>query len=172
MKKYIIISSILLLTVLIYFILGGFKSIDKNLKENTETQILGVFYKGIIGSDSLQNLFMQARNIAETEANATSIAIVYYGDTNPETGAVNNFIGVTVEDKLSRKPEKWEYRVFKAEKSVKGCIEANVLAMPTPEDMLEELREYAKEKNMKADSVFIEYYLGPNNLCVELLGKI
>jgi hypothetical protein len=43
--------------------------------------------------------------------------------------------------------------------------------MPTPDDMLSNLKEYSYENKIEPDSIFIEYYSGPNNLCVELLSK-
>ncbi|MBK6266502.1 hypothetical protein JKA74_15765 [Marivirga sp. S37H4] len=172
MKKYIIVASIIILAILIYYILGGFKPVEKALVENTSIRILGTHYEGEIGSDSLQKLFMQARGLVETEANATSIAIAYFGEANTESGQVSNFIGANVTGQIKGStPDYWEYKNFTAPKSVKGCIEANILVMPTPEDMLDELKHFASEQEVSADTVFVEFYSGPNNLCVELLGK-
>jgi hypothetical protein len=170
-KALLILLPIILIAVLIYALLGGFKSIDKSIEENTIVHIAGTEYKGKIGSDSLQQLFMRSKELVESEEAATSIAIAYYGEADTKTGAVHNFIGVIVgDDPIYKMPDNWEIKTFKSNSSVKGCIEANVLAMPTPEDMLEELKSFAKEKNLETDSIFIEYYPGPNQLCVELLG--
>lgn len=172
MKKalYIIIP-LIVISVIIYAFLGGFKTVEKSIEEDVLVHIAGTEYIGKVGSDSLQMLFMQARNLVESEATASSIAIVYYGEADSKTAAVHNFIGVEVGDEpIYKMPNDWEIRTFKRPTSVKGCIEANVLAMPTPDDMLQDLKLYAKEKKMAADSLFIEFYPGPNQLCVQLLG--
>ena len=170
-KALLILIPLLLLSIIIYWFLGGFKSIEKSIEESPLIHIAGTEYRGEVGSDSLQMLFMQSKKLVESEATASSIALVYYGEAEQKTGAVRNFIGVVVGDEpIYDMPESWEIKTFKRSKSVKGCIEANVLAMPTPDDMLEELKVFAEEKNIATDSIFIEFYPGPNQLCVELLG--
>jgi hypothetical protein len=170
-KAFGVIVLIIVLSIISYAFLGGFKSIEKSVENKPLIHIAGTEYKGKIGSDSLQILFMQSKDLVESEETATSIAIVYYGEADSKSGAVHNFVGVVVGDKpVYQMPANWEIKTFKKNNSVKGCIEANVLAMPTPEDMLEELKSFAKEKNLETDSIFIEYYPGPNQLCVELLG--
>lgn len=171
-KKYLILGLILLLTILSYYWLGGFQSVQKQIIENPEITVLGFYYKGKIGSDTLQNLFEQARQLVLNKEYAKSIALVYYGEANQETGAVENFIGVKTDNHSIKKiPNKWEYRKFKSTTSVIGCIEASVLVMPTPETMLGELQLFAEENQIQLDTLFIEYYKGPNNVCVELLSK-
>lgn len=171
-KRYLIVLLIILISFISYYWLGGFNSIDKSVVDQVEVNIYGTYFEGIIGSDTLQNLFMQAREIVEIDSKISAVAIVYYGETNEETGAVKNFIGVKVDkNNIAELPKQWELRSFKKDKSIKGCIEANVLAMPTPDDMLNDLKTYAKEQSILTDSIFIEYYAGPNNLCVELLAK-
>ncbi len=134
--------------------------------------IYGTYYEGTIGSDTLQDLFMQSRGIVEKNNEIRAVAIVYLGETNEKTGAVKNFVGVQLNDEDTfGLPERWEMRIFNSSKSVKGCIEANVLVMPTPDDMLQELKNFAEKQSISTDTIFIEYYAGPNNLCVELLGK-
>lgn len=172
MKKalYIIIS-LLIISVIIYVLLGGFKEVQKSTENDMLVHIAGTEYIGTVGSDSLQFLFMQSKNLVESEETASSIAIAYYGEADTKTGSVHNFIGVVVgDDPIYKMPEGWEIKTFKRSNSVKGCIEANVLAMPTPDDLLQELKLYAGEKNLSVDSVFIEFYPGPNQLCVQLLG--
>jgi hypothetical protein len=172
MKKalYIVIG-LIIVSLIAYALLGGFKEVDKSLEEDVVVHIAGLEYQGEIGSDSLQTLFMQAKELVESEATATAIAIAYYGEADTKTGAVHNFIGVAIGDEMIYEmPTGWEIKTFTRSTSVKGCIEANVLAMPTPDDMLQELKMYAIEKEVAVDSMFIEFYPGPNQLCVQLLG--
>lgn len=151
--------------------MGGFREVEKSIEEDMLVHIAGTEYIGKVGSDSLGMLFMQAKDLVESEATATAIAIVYYGEADTKTGAVHNFIGVAIGDEMIYDmPKGWEIKTFERSASVKGCIEANVLAMPTPDDMLQELKMYAIDKNMAVDSMFIELYPGPNQLCVQLLG--
>lgn len=170
-KALFIIVPLIIIIIIAYAFLGGFKEVDKSVEESVLVHIAGTEYIGKIGSDSLQNLFMQAKGLVESEETATSIAIAYYGEANEITGAIHNFIGVQVGDEpIYKMPADWEIRTFKRPTSVKGCIEANVLAMPTPDDMLQDLKVYATENSIAVDSVFIEFYPGPNQLCVQLLG--
>lgn len=173
MKKALyIVTTIVVVSVIIYAVLGGFKEIEKSIEKDVLVHIAGTEYQGKIGSDSLQMLFMQAKDLVESEATATAIAIAYYGEADTKTGAVHNFIGVEVGDEMIyQMPENWEIKTFERSTSVKGCVEANVLAMPTPDDMLQDLKSYAQEKSIEVDSMFIEFYPGPNQLCVQLLGK-
>ena len=170
-KALFIIIPLIVVSIIIYAFLGGFKEVEKSVEEDMVVQIAGTAYKGKISSDSLQMLFMQAKDLVESEPTATSIAIAYYGEANPKTGQVHNFIGIAVGDEMIYEmPKNWEIRIFRKSTSVKGCIEANVLAMPTPDDMLQELKMYAIDQNVAVDSLFIEFYPGPNRLCVQLLG--
>ncbi|WKK76138.1 hypothetical protein QYS49_01625 [Marivirga salinae] len=170
-KTLIVIIALIIVSLIAYAILGGFKEVEKSIEEDVLVHIAGTEYQGKIGSDSLQMLFMQAKELVESEATATAIAIAYYGEADDKTGAVHNFIGVEVGDEMIYEmPKDWEIKTFKRSTSVKGCIEANVLAMPTPDDMLQELKMFAIDKNVAVDSMFIELYPGPNQLCVQLLG--
>jgi hypothetical protein len=172
MKKALyVIVALIIVSLIAYALLGGFKQVEKSIEKDFLVHIAGTEYQGKIGSDSLQMLFMQAKKLVESEATATAIAIAYYGEADTKTGAVHNFIGAKIGDEMIYKmPEGWEIKSFKRTTSVKGCIEANVLAMPTPEDMLQELKMFALAKSIPTDSLFIELYPGPNQLCVQLLG--
>ncbi|WKK78892.2 hypothetical protein [Marivirga arenosa] len=171
MKKALyIIVGLGIISLIVYAVLGGFKTVEISVNEKPQVHIAGTFFSGKIGSDTLQSLFMQSKKLVETEETASSIAIVYFGEADTKSGKVENFIGVVVgDDPIHKMPENWEIKSFSSKQSIKGCIEANVLAMPTPDDMLEDLRSHASERNIQTDSVFIEYYPGPNQLCVELL---
>jgi hypothetical protein len=172
-KKYLlIILSISIVALITYFLLGGFKSPEITVVSNPSVSVYGTYYDGRIGSDSLKNLFLTARELVQSHKQLEAIAIVYYGDVNEENGLVKNFIGVDAslaEEAIEH--ENWEYRSFSAPNSIKACVEANVLAMPTPNNLLKDLRAYGIAQEIKADSIFIEYYAGPNNLCVELLSN-
>ncbi|HET8861150.1 hypothetical protein [Marivirga sp.] len=171
-KALFIIIPLIIISLVAYSILGGFKNIEKSIEKDVMIHIAGTEYKGKIGSDSLQMLFMQAKNLVESEETASSIAIAYYGEADTKTGIVHNFIGVVVGDEpIYNMPKDWEIKTFTKTNSVKGCIEANVIAMPTPEDMLQDLKLYAEEKSLAVDSMFIEFYPGPNELCVQLFAK-
>ncbi|WP_296623331.1 hypothetical protein [Marivirga sp.] len=170
-KALLIITALIIVSIIAYAILGGFKEVEKSIEEDALVSIAGTEYQGKIGSDSLQMLFMQAKDLVESEATANAIAIAYYGEADAKTGAVYNFIGVAIGDEMIYEmPKGWEIKTFKRSTSVKGCIEANVLAMPTPDDMLQELKMFAIDQNIAVDSMFIEFYPGPNQLCVQLLG--
>jgi len=170
-KALFIIVPLIIISIIIYALLGGFKKVDKSIEENTLVHIAGTEYIGKVGSDSLEMLFMQAKDLVESEATAIAIAIAYYGEPDLKTGAVHNFIGVAIGDEMIYEmPSGWEIKTFERSSSVKGCIEANVLALPTPDDMLQELKMYAIDKNVAVDSMFIEFYHGPGQLCVQLLG--
>ncbi len=171
-KILLVIIVLLVISAIAYTILGGFKPLSMSITENTTTHIVGKYFKGKMASDTLQDIFLQAREIVENHEEVTAIAIAYYGEVDEETGLVTNFIGFKTDGGLpSYSPEGWTLRTFEAPKSVKACIEANILVMPTPEDMQDKLRKYSAENDIKPDSIFIEYYTGPSNLCVELLSK-
>jgi len=171
-KLFIILIILITLSTIVYALLGGFKSVDMSVNKEPDIYIYGTEIKSKLGSDSLRNAFMEARGLVENQNEAIAIAIAYYGEANEETGAVFNFIGILLNDSSTKmRIDGWETRRFKAPQSIKACIEANVLVMPTPEDMLSDLKEYSHENQIEPDSIFIEYYSGPNNLCVELLSK-
>lgn len=170
-KALYVIVALFIISLIVYAFLGGFKEVEKSVEEDVLVHIAGTEYKGKVGSDSLGMLFMQAKGLVESEATATAIAIVYYGEADTKTGAVHNFIGVAIGDEMIYEmPDGWEIKTFERSTAVKGCIEANVLAMPTPDDMLQELKMFAIDKSLAVDSMFIELYPGPNQLCVQLLG--
>ena len=171
-KLFITLAILITISTVVYAILGGFKSADQTINNKPLIYIYGKEIKSTLGSDSLKNAFMKARDLVEKESEASAIAIVYYGEANEETGEVFNFIGTLLkESNTTLKIEDWAVRKLEAPNSVKACIEANVLVMPTPDDMLSNLKEYSYENKIEHDSIFIEYYSGPNNLCVELLSK-
>ena len=170
-KALFILLPLIVIAIVIYAYLGGFKSIEKSKEDNMLVHIAGIEYEGKIGSDSLNQLFMQSKALVESEDAADAIAIAYYGEADSKTGQVRNFIGVAInEEPIYEMPKNWQIKTFKRKTSIKGCIEANVLAMPTPDDMLQELKVYAEQNSIPVDSMFIEFYPGPNQLCVQLLG--
>ena len=170
-KLIITVLSIGLIALISYYLLGGFNKATYTVKNSDTIDVYGIYYEGKIGSDTLREYFTQARTLVEENEQIDDIVIIYYGDVNPNNGQVKNFIGVNYNGNELNKLKGWGNRGIKSKASVKACIEANPLAMPTPEDMLSELKEFALEKKLKPDTVFIEYYSGPNNLCVELLTQ-
>lgn len=159
----------LLAIAIIYIALGGTNEVKKSVLEKPSYTLYGQYYDGKVGADTLQMLFMDAVELVEANESLDEVVMVYFGQANEDTGEVHNFVGVEADDKI-KMPSDWEALSLSAKQSVMGCIEANPIVMPTPASMHEELTAYAVEQQITLDTLFMERYKGPNNVCVEILG--
>ena len=153
-----------IIIVIVYFSLGGAEPLVFEKETKPLLRVYGQSFQGKYDDPSIEKLFVDAREFALANDDAT-LAIVNYNTFSEDS--VKQFIGF-----ISSKDYSQKFIELKEVTFVKTKINAHNLVMPTPEQVLEEATSFAKESGLKLDDLSIEIYHQESDLEVLFPCKV
>lgn len=150
----ILLSTIIVIAV--FYGLGGAKPLVFEKETKALLKVYGKPFHGKYNDPSIEKLFVDARDFALQNDDAT-LAIINYNTNHEDT--VKQFIGF-----ISDKDYDKMFVEMKEVTFVKTKINAHNLVMPRPDKVLEEATAFAKENGLKLDELSIEVYHQENDL--------
>lgn len=166
LKVFLATVALLMTAVaVVYFYLTKSQSVDVSLDKGENYRIAGKYYEGKYGDRELEKVFGQMRTLLEEEAIRGELTVVYYGDPQTETGRIKNFIGILPETG-SQIPDSLEVRTFSPENTITVRVHSHPSIMPRPNRIKEIMEEEAQTKGYELDSIFMEKYLGNEDIVV------
>lgn len=169
MKKYIIISLVVLAVVLTWFyiFLGGTEKLSFTIEKNTFI-VNGQHVRARYSDSAIEALFFQARDVAEKEA-SLDLAVINYA---APTDTVDQVIGVVSRSKIAQTFDNLDRKEQLAGTFIKAVINAHNLVMPKPEEVKEQASNFAKEKGLNIDERYtLEVYKNERDLEVYIPVK-
>ncbi len=141
---------IVVLSLIIYALLGGFSSLTYTVAEHPEIRITGVEFIGRPTQVELEELFYRYRDLADQ--NAAELVIVTYPlpDT---TAAIRQFIGLP-----SSVGDFGEERSWPAGEYIRVELTMNLLVTPSPFEVRQEASEFARKAGLEIAEESIEFY--------------
>jgi hypothetical protein len=138
----------------LYTFLGGFNDIAISSQPVSSPRVLvGLPYDGPVRSVHLDSIYQSVRQLYEQ---------------GKRKGEIAGLIGVWVKDSLQALPPGFTRRVVNTSQVVQANIQAHFLVSPSPDEVQEDMREYARAQQLKPESYVMEKYLSDNSIILEI----
>ena len=157
-----------LLTLVGYYWLGGFNDIAIELVETSARPVLGKMYQGKYGDLALRKIFVQARQLQESDTVSGTLVVVNLDSASAGGKQVNQLIGVALDELPRFMPDGYQLDTLAAGTYLRAHVQAHPLVMPRPETINERLVNYATEHQFTTSGLPIEFYRASDTLWVEI----
>ena len=158
--KIILIAGLFVLTsLLIYYLLGGFRPVEFTVISNISYTIIGKEYVGTNNTRELKELFDGTKQLLESSFSEATLIIVNddnkYDDENNQVGY---FIGILVKSVPSSIPEGYAVKEYGPVKVIRARILSHNLVMPKPDNVKRKAAELAESESGGLSSISMEKY--------------
>ena len=173
-KRILILVGLVIFASIIlglYTWLGGFKDIAINTLTVTDPRILsGIPYEGSIKSQQLDSLFEHTRQLHQQGQLRGDLGAMYFEvpEKMRKRGEIKAVIGVWQADSTQTLPAGFSRRTIPAPQVVQARIQAHFLVSPSPDEVQEEMRNYAREKKLALENFVMEKYLNDQSIILEI----
>ena len=152
-----------MLILAIYFVLGGFKSVQVEEVGQKEFRVVGKYFYGEYDDPTLGQYFFEARELITSATLDGQLCIVTYQPDSLIEEFVSQFIGVAVAADVPI-PDGMEERSFGSSNAAQAQLDMHPLVMPNPEKLQQKLTEFATSKGWSAPQYFLEVYKPDNSI--------
>jgi hypothetical protein len=173
-KRILILAGLVIFGSIIlglYTWLGGFKDIEIKTLAATRPRILaGTPYEGSIRSRQLDSLFEHTRQLHQQGWLRGDLGAMYFDvpEKMRKRGEVKALIGVWEPDSTQTLPAGFSRRTIPAPQVVQARLQAHFLVSPSPDEVQEEMRNYAREKKLALENFVMETYLNDQSIILEM----
>ena len=169
-KIFLFAGFILIIIFIIYYVLGGLRPVEFTVISNSRYIILGQEYIGPNNSDELKNIFIETKDLLESEFTEAILTIVNddskYDDENNRVGY---FIGLLVNNVPGNIPDGYIIKEFEPSNVIRARIESHNMVMPKPDKVKAEASKLARSKGFELSEISLEKYLGESTIEVDFL---
>ncbi len=168
-KKTILITflAVAILGICSYAYLGGFHEVKISKVSIGSYKIAGKHFKGKVQSDSLGNIFFEAKKYVETHDAAKSIAILYYKGADNSIAIIDCFVGALLQSNTENLPDEFKLKEIQVKEVLRARFEGHRLVTPDPKTMYEKIKTYANANNISLQEIYIEKYFSDEGIEVD-----
>jgi effector-binding domain-containing protein len=159
---------ILLVLLIFYYYLGGFKDTQLSLVETDSYVVAGYEYIGLYKEEALQDLFFQVSDLVDSGKLAGTVTVVNYQFQDLKRDSVHQLIGVQLSELPSAMPEGMSVDTIPASCAVRAIIQAHPLVMPHPEETQQRIIDFAQDQSLELNSMVLERYIGQEKIWVDI----
>jgi len=155
----------------LYTFLGGFNDISISSQPVSGPRVLvGLPYDGPVRSSHLDSIYQSVRQLYEKGTLKGELGALYKDIPREKRrkGEIEGLIGVWVIDSLQTLPPGFTRRVVHTSQVVQANIQAHFLVSPSPDEVQEDMREFARTQHLKPESYVMEKYLSDNSIILEI----
>jgi hypothetical protein len=164
----VVLAGLIVLTL--YIFLGGFKEVTFSIQPVSKPKVLaGVPFEGNMRSSRLDSLFEVTRQIHQSGQLKGTLGAIYYDVPlkKQSRGEINALIGVWLDDASMSLPKGFQLRTIPAGKVVQARLQAHFLVSPSPDEVQEKMRQYARQQGLQPENLVIEEYLSDESIILE-----
>ena len=167
----IIISCLIILSLSVYYLLGGFEEIEVNELPGKQRTVVGVEYFGKHKSTKLDSI--RAKTIADIQSNQIKGQLTLVDYHFDSKDSVKFFIGTSIDDTNSvvGLPSGYAIREFSGSKTYQVIIDQNFLVRPMPEEVKEAVETKTRSNKDKLAPYSFELYYEDGSLIVEYFSE-
>ncbi|MES2732344.1 MAG: hypothetical protein V4714_11360 [Bacteroidota bacterium] len=155
----------------LYTFLGGFKEIIINKQTVSKPQTLAYIpYQGYVRHHRLDSLFDLIQQLHTQGKLKGTLGAIYY-DVSLEKrkkGDTKALVGVWISDTLAVLPPGFRLHTIPARQVIQAKLQAHFLVSPSPDEVQDKMREYAKKQGLKVENFIIEKYLSDDSIILEM----
>lgn len=167
-----IAGSILIISFLAYYLLGGFQDIQISVEPGKSYRIAGKDYSGKNNSRELEKLFVEARQFVQANKSSTTLVIVNdESKYDAEENIVSYFIGALLKNSDTSIKEDYSIKEYESGKVIRVLIDAHNLVMPKAEKIRRKALRLAQSEGLELSDLTIEKYLEEGRIEIDFLLK-
>ena len=133
----IIIACLAIISVSVYYSLGGFEEVKVFVLEGNERTVIGREFVGKHNSQVFDSLMLETFEGIELGKLNGALTIVYYPDAFEDRDSIKCFIGASIDEvkDIVSLPPKYDYREFKTDQIYKIFLSQHPLVRPSPSEI-------------------------------------
>lgn len=162
-----IVALLLLAGGLLYVQSGDFTKVAPSQTFSSRLLLVGKPFKGKTKDKTMGETLNQVAKALKDKTLEGEMVICYYG--NPDTDhEIEVFAGIN-QNSVSSIPEGFEVKKIPAYKAVSVKVNTGDLFAPTPANVNKAIIEFAKEKGLTLDTVYIEKFISDQEVVNEIM---
>lgn len=167
-RTLVIIASVILLIIsALYYNQGGFNDVEVNKIETKRRYILGKHFKGNVSSKSFTQLFVEIRDLKQTQNLDGDLGNIYFNDPEKSEGEIDAFFGVISELK-PKEINGFDIFEIKSNNYLQGTIKASSAFV---NKTYSAIFEYADKNSIILEEEYIEWFPSENEIVVQIKIK-
>ncbi|MEO9872763.1 hypothetical protein [Ekhidna sp.] len=165
----VIVICLIIISVSIYYTLGGFDPVDVFVMEGKQRTVIGKEYVEKYDFEIFGGRFDETKAAIDSGFLKGQLTVLFYDEYNLGKDSVHYFMGASIEEinDVLRLPAGYTYKEFKTDKIFKIFITQHWLVRPVPEEMKELMEVKAIEEGAVLQPVSFELYYEDESLSVE-----
>lgn len=170
MKKRIgvAIGVAVLLLLGIYWKLGGFNPVQVFIYEQNDLKLLGMTYRGTPQDPGMSATFQKVEEVI-SQYTGSHLHTIYYTEPAGKLDTLEVFVGIEFTEEIIEK-ENLEVKEISFSQVVVAELQAHRLVMPSPEKVKQQIEDFAKERNISLQGIFVDKII--NNNRVDVIAPI
>ena len=165
---FYVLASVTLLALIGYYWLGGFNPVIIEVVNHPERVVIGQPYQGRYGDLKLREIFVKTNQAIQAGTWPAPLVVINRDTVMAEEKEINQLIGV-----LSTRPDTLSSPHYQADtlpvgRYLRAVVQAQPNAMPQPEAVNEQMRQYAQEHQWTLSNTIVEFYVAYDTLWIEM----
>ena len=168
-RTAIVVTTVtLLISLILYFALGGFNPIEYSLIQNEKYKIIGKEYTGVNNSSTLENIFTETKELLKNDFDGGTLIIVNDDEKyDDEFNQVGYFIGILVRSATDSTPAGYVLKEYEAARAIRARINSHNLVMPRPDKVRQGAIEFSERERAEMSNYSFEKYFEDGSIEVD-----
>jgi len=167
-KVFVIGLPLIIILIFVYYLLGGFNEVNIQKTDTSSYIIMGRLYEGEYKADTLKNTFREMQRYVEKYQGIGTVSVISYNPEQESKDSLKQLIGIKLSSKPAQLIEKTNIDTLEARQAVRAIIKAHPIVMPSPIDVAQEIRAYAKREGLTLQKYAIEQYISEREIWVDI----
>jgi hypothetical protein len=164
---YLLLAVFMVLVLIIYNQLGGFKEVVFTRVEPFEYRITGKEFNGKITEKEWENLFYEMKDYLDNDMLHGDLVIVWYQQPDKETKTGKAFVGIDMKEDVEI-PDSLVFRKISCKGILRAELIGNILVLPKPEKVIGDLQDFALKEGVISGELVIDRYTVNEDVYTEI----
>lgn len=167
-KLGLVLSVLVLVLLLAYYWLGGFRAIEVSSLPCQEIELAGILYEGTPQDERLGESFKKIERLIGQNP-GKSLHTVYYVEPAGKLDTMKVFVGLEKKG-IDDGSVGLEHLSFSCKESIVARLSAHRFVMPGPLTVKKKIQEYANENGLEIEGIFIDKIIDASH--VEVVAPV
>jgi len=160
----IVVGILIALGFGVYWQLGGFNPVEISLQARNNVKLLGLTYRGTPQDEGMVGTFQRIETLLKDNTQA-SLHTIYYTEPAGKLDTLQVFVGIEYVEAMADKSD-LELKEIQCSQVVLAEMHAHRLVMPSPDNVKEQIENFAKQNGLPLQGIFIDKLLDHERIVV------
>ena len=165
---FYVLASVVVLALIVYYWLGGFNPVVIEVVNHPERTVIGQPYQGRYGDLKLREIFVKTNQAIQAGTWPAPLIVINRDTVMTEENQVDQLIGVLSDRPDTLSSSHYRAGTLPAGRYVRAVVQAQPNAMPQPEAVNEQMRQYAQQHQWSLVNTIVEFYVAYDTLWIEM----